>query len=385
MTSRQQHPNDRILEIDIVRGFALGGVIVVNVLQFAYPALYYGSLETPGAGQLNRIVEAGVRLGAEGAFVTMFAFLFGLGFGMHSSAGSNNETVTFRRRLLALLAIGIAHGTLLWIGDILALFAVSATALFVLSRWSNRQVGAAVALGFGLSLVLFTVQAYSAQEPPPHAVLAEAVEVYRGGDFIAITEQRAREFLGGLPAQVVRWGPQIAAIFLLGACAARMGIHDFERTGDRFYRSCARLMFAVGLPIKAAYALTFIEPEIGSLHSAILRALAIGLGGPALGLAYMATLYRLLQRSRVRRALAPLASVGRASLSNYILQSLVCTTIFYGYGFGLFNRFGAAFAVPLALAVFALQIPLSAAWLLRFRYGPLEWCVRRYARRASPA
>ena len=99
-------------------------------------------------------------------------------------------------------------------------------------------------------------------------------------------------------------------------------------------------------------------------------------GAPALSLFYMTSLVLLTQTVTWERRLRPLASVGRMAISNYLLQTLICTTLFYGYGFGLYGQVGAATGVLLTIAIYALQIPLSVWWLRHFRFGPVEWLWR---------
>jgi uncharacterized protein len=99
-------------------------------------------------------------------------------------------------------------------------------------------------------------------------------------------------------------------------------------------------------------------------------------GAPALSIFYMTSLVLLAQTAIWEYRLQPLASVGRMAISNYLLQTLICTTLFYGYGFGLYGQVGAAAGVLLTIAIYALQIPLSVWWLHHFRFGPVEWLWR---------
>ena len=99
-------------------------------------------------------------------------------------------------------------------------------------------------------------------------------------------------------------------------------------------------------------------------------------GAPALSFFYASAILLLFQRTAWQRHLAPLAAVGRTALSNYLLQSVICTTIFYSYGFGLYGRIGQPAGVALTFLIFALQIPVSVWWLRHFRFGPVEWLWR---------
>jgi uncharacterized protein len=122
---------------------------------------------------------------------------------------------------------------------------------------------------------------------------------------------------------------------------------------------------------------TEMDPPGGAISPAeLLQGLAQTIGSPALTLTYVLAIGLALGRPAGRRLLAPLAPVGRMALSNYLFQSLVCTTIFYGYGLGLYGKVSPLAGVGIAVAVFAAQVPLSRAWLARFRFGPMEWLWR---------
>jgi uncharacterized protein len=99
-------------------------------------------------------------------------------------------------------------------------------------------------------------------------------------------------------------------------------------------------------------------------------------GAPALAIFYMTSLALLAQSSTWERRLAPLANVGRMGLTNYLLQTVICTTLFYGYGFGLYGKVGIAAGILLTVVIFALQILFSAWWMKRYRFGPMEWLWR---------
>jgi uncharacterized protein len=99
-------------------------------------------------------------------------------------------------------------------------------------------------------------------------------------------------------------------------------------------------------------------------------------GAPALSLFYMSSIVLLMQRTPWEQRLRPLAPVGRMAISNYLLQTVICTTLFYGYGLGLYGQAGSAAGLLLTVVIFALQVPLSVWWLGHFRFGPVEWLWR---------
>jgi uncharacterized protein len=173
------------------------------------------------------------------------------------------------------------------------------------------------------------------------------------------------------------FGPVFLAMFLLGLFAARQHLLDQPDTHAKALRRMLVFGLAIGLPANVFYAIAFAkgEPlEVDWLWTA--GSLALAVGGPALTFAYVAAFTLALRHERARRILQPIAAAGRMALSNYLLQSLICTTIFYSYGLGLYGSVGRAPGLALALVIYAAQVPLSVWWLRRFRFGPAEWLWR---------
>jgi uncharacterized protein len=140
----------------------------------------------------------------------------------------------------------------------------------------------------------------------------------------------------------------------------------------------------LGLPLNLLHAV--ISETTSRTEPTLLEAVSVtawAIGAPLLALGYAAGLTVLAQRADWRRRLMPMAAAGRMALSNYLMQSLVCTFIFYGYGLGLFGQIGAAAGLLLTIVIYAIQLPLSVWWLRRFRFGPAEWLWRTltYGRR----
>lgn len=162
-------------------------------------------------------------------------------------------------------------------------------------------------------------------------------------------------------------GASVMALFLLGLLVGRMKL--FEQLPER--RTLLKKIALWGLLIGLAFnaLLVFAEnPWWASLGFII--------GAPALAATYISGLSLLSLRGRGAKLLAPIGQVGRMALSNYILQSVVCSLIFNGYGLGLFEKVGAAGLWGITFAIYLVQIPLSAWWLSRFQFGPLEWVWR---------
>jgi uncharacterized protein len=190
-----------------------------------------------------------------------------------------------------------------------------------------------------------------------------------------VTQQRARDFWVLLPT--LRYmAPGMLSMFLIGMWVARRRLwHDIPANR----RLLARVV-AICLPLGvAANAFLLVARDQASAGNAGWRLAVqamLSLGGTLLCFAYAAGIALLIGQARWRRRLAPLGPAGRMSLSNYLMQSLVCTTMFYGYGLGLQGRFGAAAGAAFALGLWVAQVGLSTLWQRPFYFGPAEWLWR---------
>jgi uncharacterized protein len=178
--------------------------------------------------------------------------------------------------------------------------------------------------------------------------------------------------------------PKILAMFLLGVWVYRKGILREPSVHVELIRKVLVYGGILGLIGNIALAaLAGSEAPFPPTFAAFLGVTGYAFGVPAMALAIIAAIAVLWQHERWRRVLGVLAPVGRMALTNYLLQTVTCVTIFYGYGFGQFGKYGAAAATLIALTIFAVQVVLSNLWLLYFAYGPMEWLWRQltYGRR----
>jgi uncharacterized protein len=202
----------------------------------------------------------------------------------------------------------------------------------------------------------------------------------------------ADAFVGNLVLLAGRWAdlfvsmrfPKVLGMFVLGLWTVRAGIALQPAAHRHQLVACARVGLAVGIPANVAAALAFAEwsylpPSLGGALGVALQAVGV----PLLALGYAAAVVLLALGGS--RLLALLAPVGRMALTNYLMHSVLCVVLAYGFGFGLWWRLGAAPALAVAVAIVAVQVPLSAWWLRRFEFGPAEWLWRRLTDRAPLA
>jgi len=355
--ARGDGANERIDAIDILRGIALFGVLVVNLLSEFRVSIFQQFLPPdPGAGKWDGLVETLVRAGFEMKAFAVFSLLFGLGLAVQFErlARTGRPRYWLTRRLAVLLVFGLVHLLLIWNGDILTEYALGGLLVLPLLAAPVWALAVAAACMFALYVYVGMVPVGI---PWPEAAwfqqhVALANQVFASGSFAEIRRFSLDELPYLLPLHIFIF-PRTLALFLLGALAWRTGV---ARRPDQH----RRLLIAVAV---AGFA--------GGAALSMLDA-AAGMGQTLLAIGFAATIL-LLARHRVLHAFAPL---GRMAFTNYIAQSLIFGVIFFGYGLGQFGQIGAAPVFLLGLVVYAAQMALSAWWLRHYRYGPLEWLWR---------
>ena len=383
----------RIDAIDVLRGFALLGILVMNVQSFAMPqAAYfnptaYGDLE--GA---NLHVWLAGRMLADQKFMTIFSMLFGAGIvlmaGRVEARGGAGAGRVHYRRMGWLLVIGLLHAHLLWFGDILFTYAVCGMVVYPLRHLSPGRlaalgatllaVGSALSVGTGMSLpywpddalATFTSEAW---RPTPELIEAE-LAAYRGGWL----EQQPGRSAGALVFQtflLITWGFWRAAGLMLVGMALFKGDVFAARRSPRFYAKLIAAAVAVGLPLQA-YGLSLDFARGWPVWSFFIGMQFNYWPSIAVSLGYVGLVMLACRAAALRPFTRPFAAVGQTALTNYLLQTVLCTTIFYGHGLGWFGSVDRVGQVGVVAGVWALQLVASPLWLRRFRFGPAEWAWR---------
>jgi uncharacterized protein len=268
------------------------------------------------------------------------------------------------------------HYLLFWEGDILRLYALLGFVLLAFRHRSNRTVLVIAASCLVLSTLLTTVvlsvlATPSALDPSLSTAgidfISEARAAYASSSYLAVLVYHARIFFYDFAYLTFIQGSSVVAMFLLGLYVGKLRLLDhLPEQRDRLKRVLVAGL-VLGLPSNLVYALSKNPVQTG---------LGYALGGPSLAVVYISSIALLSLDETWRRRLAPLACVGRMALTNYVLQSVICSTIFYGYGFGLYEKMGPASGLLLSVLIFMFQFPLSVWWFKRFQYGPLGWLWR---------
>lgn len=395
--------NERIEVVDVLRGFAIFGILCVNMFWFSNPFMLMMGAPDRWTAPHDRGAQWFIRLFCEQKFYSLFSLLFGLGMAilMTRVEGRGGSFVRlYVRRLLVLLLIGVCHVVWLWPGDILIIYALGGFILLLfrhcrpgtLLAWAIPLCCLPAVLICGLTVLGKLGEALAAAGPAtqptgadPSAEMtalfsdwaAAAYATYAHGSFGAILLQRLLDY--GLTFVLMSFfaAPCILAMFLIGLYTARRGLLHEPGAHLGFLRRLVWICLPIGLVTNLVVTALFeYAPRSDVSWLAIPLAIANIFAPPTLCFAYAGSLVLLCQRESWARRLRPLANVGRMALTNYLLQSLVCTLIFNSYGLGLYGLVGPAAGLGLTVAIFALQIPLSMWWLRHFRFGPAEWLWR---------
>lgn len=389
--------SDRIGEVDIIRGFALFGVMWMNVFgmgDFLVPSdRIHGLTDFKVLEDVVGFLSATLMSGKAQA---LFSMLFGFGFAImmdRIGARGGDGTAIYLRRLTVLLLIGLAHVTLLWMGDILNAYAAMGFLLLLTRRWSSGWLlGVGLALAFVVpSLLMVYYQIISPDGPPAFVAVMDAGAVTRwpivmGHDypaFVAAMFQGTLDFyLQPIALSYFGW---ILGRFMIGSWIFRQG---WLQAPERYLTGFA-IVAATFIP--AGLLLTLMRRLMRSLELQPMDwavPLFRGLGPVAeviQAMGYGALIIVLCQVPAVRRALSGLGSLGQMALTNYLLQSVVFFVILYGFGLGLLPWMGPTFSLLLTLVVVGLQIVFSRWWLARYAYGPAEWAWRWATYGVKPA
>ncbi len=383
---------ERIVAIDVLRGFAVLGILIVNMQGFARVSSAYMNPSSGGAFTGADVwIWAAIYLFADTKFISIFSMLFGAGMVMMSdrmaARGASGTRLHYRRQLWLLL-IGLVHAYLIWHGDILVTYALCGLILYPFRTLAPRRLlligGCAVAFVvplwglIGMSVPFWPaedVAAAAAEWAPPEEVLDAEIAAFRGGWTGQVAFRApitlALQTAGFLFLLLWRAG----GLMLVGMALYRLGVLATDRS-PAFYRRVAVVGIGAGLPLSAAGIAYKLHHGFAWEKAMFQGELFNYVGSIGVFLGYVALVMLAVQGGWLPGLQKRLTATGRMALTNYIAQSVVCTLIFYGHGLGLFECVGSPGRVAIVVAIWTLQLIWSPWWLARFRFGPLEWLWR---------
>jgi len=396
--------SERIATLDVLRGFALMGILIMNMPGFSYSVWHESDGSHYWPSQIDQLAEQVRNALFSGKFNSLFSVLFGLGFTIQFARMQQHDPLhadrLYLRRLLVLLALGLVHACVFWSGDVLHNYALlGIVLLFGLRRVSDRGLVMIMAgciaypLLASLLRVAFVTKEFTASRVAIGKGFAATNDVAFGsGNFLATATEHMRQMAYDYGDLYSLWGTfgwyvSLTLTMLLGVLAGR---RQWARRIPELMPQIKRLtwvMLLVGLALSTTSTMIWEAhrtPEPSLIKT--FAGLCYNVSRPMLMVFYVLLIVQLLQRPGWKSLFKPFELAGRMPLTNYLMQTALCTTLFYAWGFGLWAQVGPAAGLALSLALFFfVQVPLSWWWLKHHDRGPIEalWARLTYGRRPA--
>lgn len=364
--------------IDGIRGFSLIGILMANMLIFQYGIWGMDELQHFKLFTGDKAANSWLNIFVEGSFMPIFMFLFGYSMiKMKEKLEDNGGKVKrhFARRFFLLIILGLLHSTFVWEGDIL--FAYGCLGLLMLIFVNRKQKTIfiwAITLLVLTSFIGFGNMTETTEEAERiDSYVQKANLIYADGSYTEIKDFRnsGEDPLGLAPGAylfVILITPfMLCPLFLLGMYAAKVRWFTQPKEEQKLYVRCAIILVPLGLLLKSLPYLLPDSPWAG---------VAAFLGAPVLAIGYIFAFALLYSKGVNPVFLKLFENVGRLSMTNYLLQSIICTAIFYGYGLGLFGQIGVFNGILLAIAIYGIQVITSHFYLKVWKVGPFEKLMR---------
>lgn len=370
--------NKRIEQMDIIRGFALFGVLLVNLTMIDETLFSHQSSPFVYSNLFERMFSLLLHIFATGKFYTLFAILFGMGTIIFINRFESDlvGAKCYKRRLLVLLVLGLFHLVFVWYGDILHVYAIAGFLMLSKRNLSAGQLLRWSMVAFAFSTLMFSLLSGTENTTPEMLkIIEQSIQAYIQNDYLSMVKYRVTWELPMILINLVIVLPKILSLFFLGAGLAKLDVFDQSSTTrhqiDQVFKGAliASIIFACGYMIISSgiigtyhYAFTMVFEELLTISGALF---------------YSTALIVVMRRPNGLKKLKFLSAVGRMSLTNYLMQTLFFTTLLYGYGGGLFHKLPYWSYLPISAAFFLIQVLLSSWWLRRFKTGPVEYVTRK--------
>ncbi len=406
---------DRISSLDTLRGFALLGILLMNIVGFGLAAAYDDPTNSGGATGINLWTWIVMHILAEGKMRCLFSMIFGAGIILLTSRadrrtdGLSSADIYYRRNLW-LLGAGILHAFLLWSGEILYPYALCALALYPFRRMAAKPlliIGAALivitsACNFYVSIDtadLITEGKAAVELKKSGTTLSEDQEAslrkwedlrkqykptteevekinkkWRGTIIDVLKVRGERVWRGHNFAYYHYWNLDIFSMMLIGMALFKLDVFSANRSMT-FYASMSAIGYGVGISLNSYTAYTRVASNFDILVNNY-TSITYDIGRLSVALAHVGVLILLVKSDTLRWLTRSLGAVGQMALSNYLTHSIICSTIFCGYGFAMFGRLERHQLYYIVFSIWIFQLIISPIWLRHFYFGPAEWAWR---------
>lgn len=359
---------ERFQSLDVVRGLALFGILFVNIQDFAMvPDARYHPMISGGTGLVNELIWLGTFHLADTKFIAIFTLLFGAGIALANRRRQERRerrALAYYRRMLFLLILGFLHGLLIWRGDILYYYAFWGLVLYFAPRLPTP-----ILFVVGTLFVCVYSLMIGASMLGMRPMYSWTHLHILSGDWLGQVKWR----LDSLPIYTGVF-PLVYAFDILGLMLLGMGMLKCGFLEGRFRTRNYVAIFLMTLP--GGLLLIFMGTGLQPGFESFMHTEAFFWGSAYLSLAYIAGGISLSKLASTALPVRGLAAVGRMALTNYLMHSVICTTIFYGYGLGYYEELDRKAQLGIVLGICLMQLVLSSLWLRAFLYGPMEWLWR---------
>jgi uncharacterized protein len=383
---------ERIDSLDVLRGFALLGILVMNIQAFSMIEAAYNNPmaygEIQGADFWVWLIS---HVLFDLKFMTIFTMLFGAGIILMAArrrrAGRGSAGIHYRR-MGVLLLFGLLHAYLLWYGDILYFYAMCGLWVYLFRNWRPSvliSVGLVLIaiptfVSFGLSWSMAywpadSLEDFVRQWAPTQEKIDWQTAVYQGGWWDQMSHRPKIAFMFETFAFFLWMMWRVSGVMFIGIALFKLEVFSAKRS-TLFYATMIIGAVVVGLPLILLGVHGNIEADWNAEYSMLIGSQYNYWASILVSLGWVGVVMLICRHGRWHRITRPFAAVGRMAFTNYLMQSVICTTIFYGHGLGLYGKVSRVGQIGVVLGVWAFLLILSPIWLRRYHFGPMEWLWR---------
>lgn len=384
--------SERIISLDVLRGFAILGILVMNIQSFSMiGAAYLNPMAYGDLSGINKWVWMVSHVFADMKFMSIFSLLFGAGILLFTerlkSRGIKSLSIHYRRTFWLLL-IGLMHAYLLWSGDILVAYAISSLWVVLLRK---KKPGTLLIVGLvvcSVGIILYLFSGFSIPYMPEEGReellkgwlpglehINKELETFRGGWVQQMGMRVETTIMLETTVFLLQFAWRAGGLMLVGMALYKWGILSAERS-KAFYLKMALYTLIPGFIIVIYGMKTNFDAGFSMEYSFFIGSQFNYVGSLLISLGYVALIMLCVKLEWLQVLKRSLAAVGQMALTNYLTQTLICTTLFYGHGFGWFGKLERIEQVLVVLVIWILQMVWSPIWMKHFRYGPFEWLWR---------
>lgn len=400
-TNHPVYKKDRIVSLDILRGVAILGILIMNIQSFSMPgAAYINPMSYGDMTGFNKWVWILSHVFASQKFMSIFSILFGAGivlFSENAESKSGRSAGLHYSRTFWLLLIGLVHAHIIWHGDILVAYALCGFIVYLFRKLNPKALLIIGILLISVHTLIYLFFGFTMGFWPPESIaetnkswlpVAEAMQkeiaAYTGSISQQIAQQSSKAFF--LETFVfltnVLW--RAGGLMLVGMALYKWGVLSAEKS-KAFYKKTLIISWLVGLPI-IIYGLTQNYANEWSMEYSMFIGSQFNYWGSLfVSFGFVCIIMLLVKSDSLKGLKDRLAAVGRMALTNYLMQSIICAFIFYGIGFGLFSKVERIWQIAIVVGIWLVQLLWSLPWLNVFNFGPFEWFWRSLTYRKCQA